>query len=196
MRNAIEWARDTTYDLWQLLHPAKSEEVQRAWQHWQRPQPGWIKCNVDASFHAEDRRGATGVVLRNHDGRYIVGRAKWYDNCLNVLATEALACRDGVLLARELGMQRLQLETDSQVLVRLWEKRLCQNSEIGPVFQQIQDLSRSFVEFSFVYSSRECNTLAHECAKLVSRNNLVEWLEPPPGLWGIMEAECNPSYDI
>jgi hypothetical protein len=93
-------------------------------------------------------------------------------------------------------MQRLQLETDSQVLVRLWEKRLCQNSEIGTVLQQIQDLSRSFVEFSFIYSSRECNTLAHECAKLVSRNNLVEWLEPPPGLWGIMEAECNPSYDI
>jgi hypothetical protein len=99
MRKAIEWARDTAYDLWQLLHPAKSEEVQRAWQHWQWPQPGWIKCNVDASFHAEDRRGATGVVLRNHDGRYIAGRAKWYDNCLNVLATEALACRDGVLLA-------------------------------------------------------------------------------------------------
>jgi hypothetical protein len=73
---------------------------------------------------------------------------------------------------------------------------LCQNSEIGPILQQIQDLSRSFVEFSFVYSSRECNRLAHECAKLVSRNNLVEeWLEPPPGLRGIMEAECNPSRD-
>ena len=86
MRKAIEWAWDIAYDLWQLLHPAKSEGVQRARQHWQRPQPGWIKCNV---------------VLRDHDGRCIAGRAKWYDNCLNVLATEALACRDGVLLARE-----------------------------------------------------------------------------------------------
>jgi hypothetical protein len=61
-------------------------------------------------------------------------------------------------LAREHGMQRLRLETDSQVLVRLWEKRLCQNSEVGPILQQIQDLRHSFVEFSFVYSSRECNT--------------------------------------
>ncbi|KXG31794.1 hypothetical protein SORBI_3003G056900 [Sorghum bicolor] len=61
MRKAIEWARDTTYDLWQLLHPAKSEEVQRARQHWQRPQPGWIKCNVNASFRVEDRWGVTGV---------------------------------------------------------------------------------------------------------------------------------------
>jgi hypothetical protein len=114
MRKAIEWVRDTAYDLWQLLHPAKSEGVQRARQRigsglsWD----GSNAINVDASFRAEDRRGTTGVVLRNHDGRCIAGRAKWYDNCLNVLATEALACRDGVLLARELGMQRLQLETD------------------------------------------------------------------------------------
>ena len=99
MRKAIEWARDTTYDLWQLLHPAKSEEVQRARQHWQRPQPGWIKCNVNASFRVEDRWGVTGVVLHDHDGRCIAGRAKWYDSCLNVLDTKALACHDGVLLA-------------------------------------------------------------------------------------------------
>jgi len=99
MRKAIVWARDTTYDLWQLLHPAKSEEVQRARQHWQRPQPGWIKCNVNASFRVEDRWGVTGVVLHDHNGRCIAGRAKWYDSCLNVLDTKALACHDGVLLA-------------------------------------------------------------------------------------------------
>jgi hypothetical protein len=32
---------------------------------------------------------------------------------------EALACKDGVLLAAELGVQRLQVETDSQELVKL-----------------------------------------------------------------------------
>ncbi|KAG0514937.1 hypothetical protein BDA96_10G236100 [Sorghum bicolor] len=34
-------------------------------------------------------------------------------------------------------------------------------------------LSKSIADFSFLFSSRDCN---HECAKLVSRNNLVEWL--------------------
>jgi hypothetical protein len=34
---------------------------------------------------------------------------------------KALACKDGVLLAAEMGVQRLQVETDSQELVKLWE---------------------------------------------------------------------------
>jgi ribonuclease HI len=34
---------------------------------------------------------------------------------------ETLACRDGVALAAEIGVQRVQVETDSQKLVKLWE---------------------------------------------------------------------------
>lgn len=60
MRKAVEWARDTAYDLWQRLHPIKSKCTVRAVQKWQRTQPRWIKCNVDASFQVVDRRGATG----------------------------------------------------------------------------------------------------------------------------------------
>jgi ribonuclease HI len=34
---------------------------------------------------------------------------------------ETLACGDGVALAEEIGVQRVQVETDSQKLVKLWE---------------------------------------------------------------------------
>jgi len=33
---------------------------------------------------------------------------------------EALACRDGLILAVDMGVQNLQVETDSQELVKLW----------------------------------------------------------------------------
>lgn len=88
--------------------------------------------------------------------------------CLNAMTTEAVACRDGVQYAIDRGVQRLQLETDCQMLINLWKRPSHHNSEVGPLLQQVDDLSQSFIEFSFVFSSRTCNKLAHECAKLVS----------------------------
>ena len=88
-------------------------------------------------------------------------------------------------------MKRLEVETDCQVLVNLWENPSCQNSEVGPLLQQVYDRSWSFVDFTFVFSSRTLNKLAHKYAKLVSHTNLEEWLVPPPGLPCILDAECN-----
>jgi hypothetical protein len=153
------------------------------------------KCNVDASFIAEEGRGATGMVLRDEEGRACGGRALWYDHCLNVLTSEASACRDGILFTLDRGVQRLVLETDCQVLANLWEQQRYQ-SEVGPILQQIEILSRSLYDFSLIFSSRSCNSLAHECAKLVSRSHPVEeWLVPPPGLRGIIENDCNHVHD-
>jgi ribonuclease HI len=196
LKKAVEWTIDTAFDLWQLAHPIKHHGLPRVSQHWRPPPPGWAKCNVDASFVEMEGRGATGMVLRDQDGRVCGGRAKWYDHCLDALSTEAMACRDGLRYAIDRGVQRLQLETDCKAVVNLWEKRQHQNSEVGPLLQQIEALSRSLVDFSFIYSSRSCNMLAHECAKLVSRNNPVEeWLVPPPGLWAIINTDCNHAHD-
>jgi hypothetical protein len=87
---------------------------------WERPATGWVKCNVDAAFYDGDRSAASGVVLRDQDGRTCGGTAKWYEYCLNALAAEVLACCDGMQLAREQGVRRLILETDCQVLTGLW----------------------------------------------------------------------------
>jgi superfamily II RNA helicase len=84
------------------------------------------------------------------------------------------------------------------VLVNLWKHPSRHNSEVGPLLQQIDDLSRGFVDFSFVFSSRTCNKLAHECAKLVSRDRSAEeWLVPvpPPALRGIADNDCNHVHD-
>ena len=57
------------FDLWQMLHPAKTTEVPPcSSQYWERPAPGWIKSYVDAAFHDRDRSAISGVILRDHDG--------------------------------------------------------------------------------------------------------------------------------
>lgn len=92
LRKAVEWTIDTAFDLWQLTHPIKHKGLPRVLQQWRPPLPGWTKCNVDASFIAEEGRGATGAVLRDQAGQVCGGRARWYDHCLDALSTEATAC--------------------------------------------------------------------------------------------------------
>jgi len=86
VKAAVQWATDTAYDLWQLSHPIKVAVTTSSQQTWQRPELGWVKCNVDASFYAGDGTAASGVVLRDQDGRTCGGRAVWYEHCLSALA--------------------------------------------------------------------------------------------------------------
>jgi ribonuclease HI len=160
-----------------------------------KPAPGWIKCNVDASFFEGNRTGATGGVLRDHDGQSYGGSARWYELSLNALTSEALACRDGLQYARNRGTSKIILESDCQVLVSLWENHARQRSEIQPILLHMEELNRSFEDFSLCFVNRICNRLAHECAGLVSRENLVEeWLIIPPCLRATADADCNPSH--
>ena len=60
------------------------------------------------------------------------------------------------------------------------------------LLKQMDGLSRCFEAFDFMFISRDCNRLAHECARLVSHENRVEeWLIIPPGLREIVEMDCN-----
>jgi ribonuclease HI len=191
---SVRWALDTAFDLWQISHPEKPVHT-GVLQLWKKPPEGWIKCNVDAKYCDRDRSAASGVVLRDNDGRTCGGTSKWYEHCLNALTAEARACCDGLRFAQEQGFMNVQLETDCQVLVNLWDNRSSQKSEIAPILDQLDSICRSFQGFSFCFINRNCNKLAHECAKLVSRSSqMVEWQEPPSELANIINLDCNPVH--
>lgn len=122
----------------------------------------------------------TGVILRNHSGVFEGGRARWHHYGLNALTMEALACKDGVALAREKGIQNLLIETDWQELVKIWELMNLKRSHISPIIREIGVLSAAFIKFYLVYSNRSCNFVAHALAKQVLEDNrLGEWQLAP-----------------
>lgn len=194
---AVQWAIDTAFDLWLLAHPIKSTVPQvSSPRSWQPPERQWIKYNVDAAFYPGNGTASSGVVLRDHAGRTCGGKAAWYEYCLNALTAEAVACRDGMVYALERGVRRLKLESDCHVLVRLWNDRAIQRSEVDALLKQMEDTSQSFEAFDLSFVSRDCNRLlAHECARLVSQNKPVdEWLITPLGLKEIVDTDCNPFH--
>ena len=96
------------------------------------------------------------------------------DENIGVVPTH-LACRDGLDMASQMGVQRVWLESDCQELVKQWQAGDNQRSSILPILKQIQDLSLLFQDFMFSYISRTCNRVAHTLAKRVTKETQVGW---------------------
>lgn len=149
---------------------AKGSGVRGAQVEWCRLGPGWIKVNTNAAFQVNDYSGATVCIIRDHRGGFRVAQDRGLDVCM----MEAMACRDGLLLAKQHGELRVMLDTDCLELINLWKKKGMQYSTVDPVLKEIDVLRLAFQEFSFSYVNRSCNKIAHTLAKHVSSTRRTE----------------------
>ncbi|KAK9016208.1 hypothetical protein V6N11_007288 [Hibiscus sabdariffa] len=94
---------------------------------WCRPQPGWVKMNVDASVSITEQTAGVGGVIRDDTGSWRFGFARFVGRC-NALLAELWAIHDGLLHTWELGYLRVELELDCLEAVRIVN---CQSSEWG-----------------------------------------------------------------
>lgn len=113
-------------------------------------------------------------MIRDYRGSFQAAQARWYDRGFDACMMKAIACRDGLVLAMQQGVQKVWLETDCLELVNLWQKKDDQRSVIDPVLREIDDLRLAFQDFSFTYISRSCNKVAHVLAKQVSSTHRTE----------------------
>jgi hypothetical protein len=82
--------------------------------------------------------------------------------------------------ARQAGLQKVYLETDSLELVQLWKKMDFQRSPVESILTEIKELSLAFSDFIFNFIGRDCNRVAHELAKQITDTNRSEmWHETP-----------------
>ncbi|TVU49411.1 hypothetical protein EJB05_00719, partial [Eragrostis curvula] len=189
---AVQWAHDTAFDLWQLSRPKQNTSPAKEIMVWQPPEPGWTKCNVDGAFALENWHGAAGAVLRDHNGTFGGAMANWYANCMDALHAEALACRDGAVLARQAGVRKVYMETDCQEMVTLWNAGSDQRSSVMSVLREIWEISSSFECFILKHASRTCNMVAHTLAKQVSGDvRTGTWHEPPACIINLLAKDCN-----
>ena len=132
-------------------------------------------------------------MLRDCSGSFLGAQAHWHDHCLYALMMEAMACKEGLELARRCGVQRVHLETDCLEFVRLWELGDMQRATIQPVIQVVKELSSCFLGFRISHISRDCNRVAHELAKQVSSSSRSgEWRDETPGcVRNLLEQDCN-----
>jgi ribonuclease HI len=190
---SVKWAADIASDLaisgCVVTRPAKVKSK------WQLPAPGTLKVNVDAGFSSISGEGTTGLVIRNHEGVLIRGQAIWYNGAASVLSMEALAVRDGVQLASDIGLSRIEVETDASVVVMLWKDRANGRSEIAPILLEIEEITRNMEYFHLKFIGREANEGAHLCAKQASASRRrCLWINyVPVFLADCLQNDCKPD---
>lgn len=86
---------------------------------WKPPDPGILKVDVDASFRIASENFLVGMVLRDHEGKFLTGRCMCLESTTTVLEAEAIAVREALswIKAKQLGDQKVELETDSMLVV-------------------------------------------------------------------------------
>jgi ribonuclease HI len=141
--------------------------------------------NSDASFDASAFSGISGAVVRDEDGNMLVAEAKRYDHISDALTAEAIAARDGLLLAQAGGFDKVTLELDNLTLVNFLRSVAGERSQIAGLWREISDLSKFFSSFKFSFVKREGNEAAHVCAKLLPLSLMETWSVCGPRLFQV-----------
>ena len=133
----------------------------------------FVKLNVDASFDINSGAEGTGVIIRDHLGSFISG-GRWSLLFAEDAATaEACALRDGLLLAGEIGCNKVVVESDCMEVVEIMQNGGNSRGPTSTIYEECSFLCRSFARVSFAHCPREANRAAHELAKFNEVNHGV-----------------------
>ncbi|XP_072074440.1 uncharacterized protein [Arachis hypogaea] len=145
---------------------------------WRPPPQGWLKLNTDAAFSNVTKTGAAAAVIRDHQGNVLGGTVNKI-TARSTLSAEAQAIREAIILANNIGLQKVTIESDNQVLVKtlkigstIWE--------VDPIIQDIRTIQREMSNCGFTWTPRDGNKLAHTLAQLHHQNQLLNsWTTNP-----------------
>ncbi|XP_042495054.1 uncharacterized protein LOC122074287 [Macadamia integrifolia] len=90
--------------------------------YWRRPQVNWIKLNFDGSSMGNPGRAGASGIFRNHMGA-VMDSYKIFIGVSKVFQAEVEGLMVGLMRAREMGITRLWVETDSSAVAISFEKK-------------------------------------------------------------------------
>ena len=151
-------------------------------ERWEKPEPRFVKLNVNAAFYVEEGVGATAAVIRDVTGSFLAPQCIYIPVASSVVTTEALAMRDGMKFANSLGFPRVEAESDSLTVIdsccgqaRWWD-------EAAAIFAECVDVSTLIGKVKFKHCPRNANKAAHVLAKHSYCNKFSSiWTDEPPG---------------
>ena len=146
---------------------------------WEKPPRGWMKLNTDGSAMRSPDRAGGGGLIRDHDGAWLKGFARGLGFTNSALA-EIWALRDGLLLAKEMGIQQLIVELDALSIVVLMNNET-ENLLMEPLLSDCRSLLKEIPSKRVIHAFREANQCADALAKLGAQllSSFVIFCNPP-----------------
>ena len=139
---------------------------------WQAPPLGFIKINIDGAA-SDGSPSSIGVAIWDCRGCLIAASSKVLPSTFSAEVTKALALEDGVLLALELGISHVIVESDALSIIQAINEDVL-GGELGHIMQNIKDISSSFSWCSFQHLNRSGNRVAHELARAARDSGVTQ----------------------
>ncbi|GAU16801.1 hypothetical protein TSUD_200440 [Trifolium subterraneum] len=116
---------------WAMIHGCLDDEQTQQQQQttvqtaikWKQPPPGYLKCNVDASFYDTAEATGWGWCLRDYRGRFVLAGTNLMYTKLNILEGEAMAIKEALEKFMQRDLTRVIFESDSKVVVNAIHSR-------------------------------------------------------------------------
>ena len=86
---------------------------------WSPPSNSWYKINTDGAVFNQLQATGIGIVTRDHEGHILAAMSKKLWVPLGPLEVEAKAMEEGIIFARDMGLQEIIFESDSELVFEL-----------------------------------------------------------------------------
>ena len=150
-------------------------------QHWKRPLPGFVKCNIDAAVFREEGKSSWGIVVRDSQGLFLHAASRVVNGLFHVRELETMGLREALSWIKQLGLKRVIFETDSLQVVQALQNRDVDFSEFGALIKDCLSLLQGEHYFSVAFTKRQNNVVAHILARNAIRHtDFMVWNDPPP----------------
>lgn len=113
---------------------------------WTPPQIGWIKLNTNGLPKGNPGVARSGDILRDSQGNWLKGYAQNLSNTTNS-AAKLWGLRDGLFIAKSLGVKKLEIETNTSLVSALTNQNL---SNIHLFFLSLSNCRQMMTIFSEV----------------------------------------------
>ena len=156
----LEEFRDCQTNLSSSPKPNTNPQVR-----WEKPRQGYHKINYDGAIFNNLNKARIGVVVRDHEGTCIATLSQKVRYPQSVDITEALAARQAVQFALELGLHSVEFEGDSACITDALNDNDFSQAAFGLVIEDAKTLAHSLLNHSFHHVKRNGNAVAHFLAR-------------------------------
>ena len=131
---------------------------------WKPPVHGYLKLNTDGAWKTNSKASGGGVIRRT-DGSWFMGFSVKFD-AINPAAAELTTIREGLSLAKDHNISRLEVETDAQALkIMLDRAEKVPHHQLSAIICDIVKLLKTNWVVIFLHAKRDANMVAHKLAR-------------------------------
>lgn len=148
----------------QSLHLAILKVRHPQHTRWKPPDRGFYKVNYDGAVFAEQGKAGISVIIRNSNGDVMASMSQLVQLPTTITQVEAMAARKAAEFALEVGINKVVLEGDSEIVYKDLNNNGPSLALHGHLIQDFKALIPLFSCICFSHVGRLGNKVAHSLA--------------------------------